>query len=237
LVAFEIARLEKDRIADHAYASFATYPSAAIGSSPFPGPTTSSSNFVKSPPITDPLPKPSVLVFGSAAIDITSTSPMTIEPRTTTPGANRLTPGGVGRNIAEAAQNLLPSGSVMLISPVGAEDNQPDALGIVLMSELERSGLRQDGLIRVERARTSSCSLVLEKGGDLVGGVADMSIVEVMAGDLVSEGSTSPDRLQVKREIEKLAPKMAVFDCNLIPEAIDAVLGTCLAQQIPSKHS
>ncbi|OCF34624.1 indigoidine synthase A family protein [Kwoniella heveanensis BCC8398] len=67
------------------------------------------------------LPSPRVLVFGSAAIDLTSTSTHSLVPRSTTPGSVFVSPGGVGRNIAEAAQNLLPPHSVQMISAYGSE--------------------------------------------------------------------------------------------------------------------
>jgi pseudouridine-5'-phosphate glycosidase/pseudouridine kinase len=70
---------------------------------------------------------------------------------------------------------------VLLISPVGVDD----VLGKVLGLEMRNTGLREDGLFEVERGRTGSCTLVLEKDGDLVGGVADMGIVEALTPDMV----------------------------------------------------
>lgn len=184
LVAREVARLEKERISNTSHASYSSYRSslATPSSDTLPTPDTSCSTLTG-----NNSPNPSILVFGSAAIDITSTTSQTIQPRTTTPGQNRLTPGGVGRNIAEACQNLSKSDSVLLISPIGFDD----ALGNVLSMEMRNAGLREDGLIPVEGGRTGSCTLVLEKDGDLVGGVADMGIVEGLSGDMVSLGITA----------------------------------------------
>jgi pseudouridine-5'-phosphate glycosidase/pseudouridine kinase len=105
---------------------------------------------------------------------------------TTTPGTISITPGGVGRNIAEAAQNLLPPHAVQLVAPVGTatEGGPVDPLGYLLTHSLESTGLRTDGLLPLEGA-TPACSLLLA-GGDLVGGVADMSIVESMSAEAVS---------------------------------------------------
>lgn len=138
------------------------------------------------------LPSPSTLVFGSAAVDLTSTSTYSLAPRTTTPGEVFVSPGGVGRNIAEAAQNLLPPNSVQLVSAYGSvsgscESNttEPDAFGKLLLFELAGANMRADGLVGKEGRNTSVCSLTLEKDGDLVAGVADMGIVETLTEEFV----------------------------------------------------
>lgn len=114
----------------------------------------------------------------------------------------------MGRNIAEAAQRGLSEGDVRLISPVGAAPSgeggdgsgaEVDTVGKVIMAEMAAVGMRTDGLIvkarpanpgvapqpAVGRAvegdegpRSSACTLVLGKDGDLEAGVADMGIVE-----------------------------------------------------------
>lgn len=101
--------------------------------------------------------------------------------RSTTPGTVRLTPGGVGRNIAESATQLLPPGSVRMVAGYGA-----DAFGSVLQTEMAAGGMRVDGLVEIPNARTAVCSLVLEKEGDLVAGVADMEVVEQLGEKLAS---------------------------------------------------
>ena len=139
------------------------------------------------------LPSPSVLVFGSAAIDLTSSSLLPLSPRSTTPGSIYLSPGGVGRNIAEAAQNLLPPSSVQLVSVIGRQNPatdvaEPDGLGKLLISELLDCGMRTDGLVMSDVAgkSTAACSLTLERDGDLVAGVADMGIIQTMTSEMVS---------------------------------------------------
>lgn len=145
-----------------------------------------------------PLPKPTVIVFGSAAIDITSSSPTALAPRTTTPGAIHLTPGGVGRNIAEAAHKLLSPCAVQLVSLVGSEGQAAaassssatdlsvaDGFGHVLMQEMAVAGMRVDGLTVAAGHRTAACSLTLESDADLVAGVADMGIIETLSAEQV----------------------------------------------------
>ncbi|WVF66842.1 hypothetical protein IAT40_001584 [Kwoniella sp. CBS 6097] len=192
------------------------------------------------------LPAPKVLVFGSAAIDLTSTSTNTLVPRTTTPGSVFVSPGGVGRNIAEAAQNLLPPHTVQMISAYGStsislppqaqaasgnrdrltvrggEMREPDAFGKLLMLEFASAGLRTDGLIGTEGRSTAVCSLTLERDGDLVAGVADMGIVETLTGDMVEEA------------IRKYKPEMVAFDTNLLEGVIGTLLRTCQELNIPT---
>lgn len=141
-----------------------------------------------------------VQVFGSAAIDITTRPDIALQPGTTTPGTIRLTPGGVGRNIAEAAQNLLARGAVQLVSTIGSgsgsgndvldstssSGGDVDGFGKVLLLEMQSSGLRTDGLQVKDGGRTAGCTLSLGVDGDLSDGVADMSIIESLSPEIVS---------------------------------------------------
>jgi pseudouridine-5'-phosphate glycosidase/pseudouridine kinase len=137
-----------------------------------------------------------VQVFGSAAIDITTRPSIPLQPRTTTPGSILLTPGGVGRNIAEATQNLLPSGSVQLVSMIGTSTEGVDGFGKVLKLEMEGSGMRVDGLVEME-GRTAGCTLSLGMEGDLNDGVADMGIIEGLTPDLVRPSRAKVDRTDI----------------------------------------
>lgn len=138
---------------------------------------------------TSPLPPPVVLVFGAGAVDLTSSTSTMPTPRSTTPGTIFVSSGGVGRNIAEAAQNLLPPSSVKMVSAHGTSDSarKPDPLGVLLLDELRRTGLRTDGMhASGSGERTAACNLLLDQDGDLVSGVADMEIVETLSPRFVS---------------------------------------------------
>jgi pseudouridine-5'-phosphate glycosidase/pseudouridine kinase len=128
-------------------------------------------------------------------MDLTSAS-ASHSPGTTTPGTIQLTPGGVARNIAEAAQNLLPAHEVLLVSPVGTQEGtqgEVDTLGYILKHALGAAGLRTDGLVPLQGA-TPACALLLA-GGDLVGGVADMGLVETLdAATVRSTGGVLTDK-------------------------------------------
>lgn len=136
---------------------------------------------------TEALPKRKVVVFGSAALDVTSSADQMISPRSTTPGEIFLSPGGVGRNIAEAAQNLLPKHTVQMITMLGSNKGEVDLVGKMTLLELEAVGLRTDGVKYAEGKHSPACSLILDQQFDLVAGVADMGIIHEMGKDEVSE--------------------------------------------------
>jgi pseudouridine-5'-phosphate glycosidase/pseudouridine kinase len=173
------------------HASSSLYSGFGSGRDPKQNPQTKINTEIKT------LPPPLVQVFGSAAIDITTRPSIPLEPRTTTPGSIILTPGGVGRNIAEAAQALLPDHSVQLVSPIGSspspsfteselDTGEIDGFGKVLISEMDAAGMRTDGLLPSLKGRTAGCTLSLGMEGDLNDGVADMGIVEELTPEVVS---------------------------------------------------
>ena len=135
-------------------------------------------------------PSPLVIV-GSAAMDITSRARKqpgmgtTHSLHSTTPGSVSLSPGGVGRNIAEAAHRILSKRSSpqapVLVSLVGE-----DIMGVVLRDELSSIGMRTDGLIPAPGKASAVCNIVLDTEGGLITGVADMDIIESLEGKAVS---------------------------------------------------
>ncbi|EJT47357.1 hypothetical protein A1Q1_03828 [Trichosporon asahii var. asahii CBS 2479] len=157
------------------------------------------------------LPDPSVVVFGSAAVDITASTALD-HPGSTSPGSVQLTAGGVGRNLARAAQALLPDNAVQLVSPVGT-----DGLAAVLKSEMADGALRTDGLLPRE-GRTASCVLFLS-AGELSHGVADMSIVETLSASDIAASLPS-------------TAELVVFDLNLSSSSVAALLQTCAERNL-----
>lgn len=191
-IAVELAKLrQEDNDANASGRSY--YLSSASISHESPSATSYLSSSV-SPASTLPsvdLPKPRVVVFGSAAMDLTSHSAVPLAPRTTTPGSIFLTPGGVGRNVAEAAHNLLGDKAVKLVSALGSDSASishavPDAVGGMLMREMESSNMRTDGLFLIPGERSAACTLVLEGDMDLVNGIADMGVVEKVDAERVN---------------------------------------------------
>jgi pseudouridylate synthase / pseudouridine kinase len=119
-----------------------------------------------------------------------STNPSLIL-HSTAPGTVASTLGGVARNVAEAAHrihtssNPLNKDGIMLISPLGR-----DSFGSLLKQETAALGMRTDGLSYPtasspspngeSSSRTAVCNMVIDGGGNLVGGVADMDIIASM---------------------------------------------------------
>ncbi|GMK54612.1 hypothetical protein CspeluHIS016_0111980 [Cutaneotrichosporon spelunceum] len=207
-VAAEVARMKRD-------ASDATYMPAMP--SP-PTPTKPPAKTSPSPTESSDLPPPRALVFGAAAVDITSTTTRLV-PHTTTPGSISISAGGVGRNIAHAAQNLSPPGAIMLVSPVGTHAAHIDPLGQLLALALQEAGLRTDGLVPTA-GRTAACSLVLENG-DLTGGVADFAIAEELDTEAI-EAALAHN------------PALVAFDCNLSASALSSLLAATSSRAIPT---
>ncbi|QRW05163.1 indigoidine synthase A family protein [Ceratobasidium sp. AG-Ba] len=166
--------------------------------------------------------KSPLVIIGAAAMDIIAQphhdSPSAVH--STSPGSVRMSPGGVARNVAEAAHRVLESLSgghefeskrPLLISPVGQ-----DAFGLVLGSETELIGMRADGLMNLSTPdqRTATCNMFLDVRGDLQMGVADMGII----GDA---------KLDVGRLLEKLesaAPSIVAFDGNPSSDTISNII-------------
>lgn len=135
------------------------------------------------PPISVKRTSEPVVVIGGAAMDVicqqsTPRSSGFNDSPTTVPGEIKFFAGGVARNIAEAAHRILNTSKrlletpVMLISPLA-----DDHAGQALVADCDRLGMRTDGLL-FKPGRTAICSQILDLNGDLLTGVADMSIME-----------------------------------------------------------
>jgi pseudouridylate synthase / pseudouridine kinase len=101
----------------------------------------------------------------------------------THPGKVTFSPGGVARNIAEAAHRISSSSSksgsheTLLISPIG-----DDLAGSLIVDNARKLGMRTDGFLTgLDRTLGSAvCNMHLDIAGSLTTGVADMSIVEAI---------------------------------------------------------
>ncbi|KAL4258794.1 Carbohydrate kinase PfkB domain-containing protein [Pleurotus pulmonarius] len=164
-----------------------------------------------------PQERPRLLIVGCAAIDISAqASPdgeSALAAHSTIPGSVSLTLGGVGRNIAEAAHRLSPS-DTKLISAIG-----DDSFGRLLLSELDKMGLRTDGLIKCP-GRTSVCNMTFDSKGHLVSGVADMDVI----AELNEE--------KITKDIADAMPSVVSLDGNLKPGLVNAVVDFCRSRGI-----
>lgn len=121
---------------------------------------------------------------------------MRVTPGTSNPGVATLTPGGVGRNIAE---NLARLGTrTSLVTVLGR-----DAAGDALLSAALAAGVGMDHVRRTDKA-TGTYTAVLDRDGELVVGVADMAAVD----------SLSPDDVDAAHQT-LVAADLVVLDGNL----------------------
>lgn len=149
---------------------------------------------------------------------------------TTHLGRVSVTLGGVARNVAETASQALRSdrSAVKLISAYGNDD-----LGLLLHQRMQRLGMRIDGLFHPssnkDSMRTAVCSLLLDKQGDLISGVADMAITQSQ----LTPGSYEA----IEDLLERDAPGIVAFDGNLGDELATQLLTGCqkYAQRHPSQ--
>lgn len=116
-----------------------------------------------------------VVVVGGTNMDVVARTSASLVPATSNPGHTRISPGGVGRNIA-ACLGLLGA-PVRLVSAVG-----DDAFGEVALRVTAECGVDIGAVHRVP-GRTGTYTAVLDSHGELVAGVSDMAIIDALELD------------------------------------------------------
>jgi pseudouridine kinase len=123
--------------------------------------------------------RPGVVVIGGANVDVKARSTSRVRRTTSNPGQASMTPGGVGRNIAE---NLARLGvRTFLVSAIGR-----DALGDSLLSQTVAAGVRCEYVQRTELP-TGTYTAVLDSDGELIVAVSDMAAVDALGPGSVNE--------------------------------------------------
>jgi pseudouridine kinase len=123
--------------------------------------------------------QPGVVVIGGANVDIKARSTSRVRPTTSNPGWASMTPGGVGRNVAE---NLARLGvRTFLVSAIGR-----DALGDGLLSQTVAAGVRCEYVQRTEHS-TGTYTAVLDCDGELIVAVSDMAAVDALGPGPINE--------------------------------------------------
>jgi pseudouridine kinase len=139
-----------------------------------------------------------VLVIGAASIDTKGHADQAIQAGTSTPGAIRVSVGGVGRNIAE---NLIRLGEpVILLSAVG-----DDGSGRRILHQALDCGIDVSHVLVSETHRTAAYLAVLDDTGNLGMSIDDMYINR----DLIT-----PEFVYRRRSLFRDA-RMIVLDANL----------------------
>ncbi|KAF8530974.1 indigoidine synthase A-like protein [Gautieria morchelliformis] len=182
------------------------------------------------PVLSQPPPPAALFVIGAAAIDVISqptnlSAGQTLPAHSTHPGKVTFSPGGVARNIAEAAHRISSSSSksgsheILLVSPIG-----DDLVGSLIVDNARKLGMRTDGFLTgLDRTLGSAvCNMHLDIAGSLTTGVADMSIVEAI------DSHSIVDMINAHR------PRLVAFDANLKPDVISSLVQFCSHRQIPT---
>ena len=143
-----------------------------------------------------------VYVIGAVNMDLSGTPSAALRPADSNPGRITLSPGGVGRNIAE---NLRLLGRKVSLVTIMGEDTYAD----VIREHCVNVGIDLQYSFTDPLGRTSAYLCINEQNGDLHTAVADMTICEQL----------TPARL------EPLLPvfnhgSMVIVDANLPEETI-----------------
>ena len=119
-----------------------------------------------------------VVVVGGTNMDVVARTSAPLVAATSNPGHTRITPGGVGRNIASCLGLLgVP---VRLVSAVG-----DDAFGAEALRVTSACGADVGAVRRVPGAATGTYTAVLDDRGELVAAVSDMAVVDALVLDTV----------------------------------------------------
>ena len=123
-----------------------------------------------------------VVVVGGTNMDVVARTSSPLVPATSNPGHTRISPGGVGRNVA-ACLGLLGA-PVRLVSAVGDDAFGDEALRVTAACGADVPPYA------ARPGATGTYTAVLDDRGELVAAVSDMAIVD----ELSSTPSTSPMR-------------------------------------------
>jgi pseudouridine kinase len=150
-----------------------------------------------------------VVVVGGTNMDVVARTSAPLVPATSNPGHTRISPGGVGRNIA-ACLGLLGA-PVRLVSAVGE-----DAFGDEALRVTSQCGV-DVGAVRRLPGATGTYTALLDDRGELVASVSDMAVV---------------DRFEVGTlHLDDAA--LVVVDGNLAPAQVAKVRAAAAAADVP----
>ena len=147
-----------------------------------------------------------LLVIGAASIDTKGRADKRIQSGTSTPGAIRVSVGGVGRNVAE---NLAHLGEpVVLLSAVG-----DDGSGQRLLQQAGKCGIDVSHVLVDPDHRTAAYLAVQDDTGNLVMSIDDMAI---------NREVITPDLIYRRRALFRDA-RVIVLDANLSPATLRTI--------------
>ena len=152
-----------------------------------------------------------IVVVGGVNMDISGTTAAPMLPRDSNPGHVTLSPGGVGRNIAE---NLCRLGCrVKMITAFGQDANAE-----AIRRDGEKYGLDFSHSVILPGARTSTYVCLNDPDGEIYAAVSDMDIYEQLTPDVLR------DKIDVLRDA-----KLVIVDANLTEETLAWLADNCPA--------
>ncbi|HEX9797027.1 MAG TPA: carbohydrate kinase family protein [Anaerolineales bacterium] len=156
-----------------------------------------------------------VLVLGAAGIDIVGRASADLQTGTSNPGQLRISHGGVARNVAE---NLAHLGTdTILLTAVG-----DDALGHQILARAEGEGVDIASAIIQPDQQTGAYLALLDRKGNLVQGLDDMSVIAAITPEAVHQ------RGALFRQASVL-----VMDANLPEAAFQSAFELAAAEDLP----
>jgi pseudouridine kinase len=157
-----------------------------------------------------------LLIIGAASLDTKGRAGQPIQSGTSTPGAIRISVGGVGRNIAE---NLARLGEpVFLLSAVG-----DDGSGRRLLQQAGECGIDVSHVLVDAGHRSAAYLAVLDETGNLAMSIDDMGINRELI---------TPAFVYRRRALFRDA-RMIVLDANLSPGTLDTIFNLARRYSVP----
>jgi pseudouridine kinase len=157
-----------------------------------------------------------LLIIGAASLDTKGRAGQSIQTGTSTPGAIRISVGGVGRNIAE---NLARLGErVILLSAVG-----DDGSGRRLLQQASECGIDVSHVLVDAGHRSAAYLAVLDETGNLAMSIDDMGINRELI---------TPAFVYRRRALFRDA-RMIVLDANLSSRTLDTIFNLARKYGVP----
>jgi pseudouridine kinase len=150
--------------------------------------------------------KAKVAVYGGANLDIQAKSFSSFLAGDSNPGSLSISPGGVGRNIAENISRL--GIGTELVSVFGT-----DALATTLTESLKAADIRYDRSIFLSGRHSSAYICLIDSDGALAGAVAAMELFDELTVEMMEESWKAGDEAD-----------LVVLDANLPQSVLVAAL-------------
>lgn len=144
-----------------------------------------------------------IVVIGGANLDLVGHSRVKYRAADSNPGKVKMSPGGVGRNIAENLARL--GAEVVFLSAIG-----DDPQGQLVAQATQASGVDLSHVLRTD-CGTSTYLCILDENGEMVGAINEMEPIQAVTAQVVFDW----------KEVIQSADA-CVLDMNLSVDAIEA---------------